>query len=126
MVTLTDIFLSFLDDNENSRLDFWVNFSNGVTVPVVFNSEGWSTKAVINFVVLGGIVRASPMRTIWSFALILEVVMTWIVRYGNCMRPCVVSMSTLSFLIKCNPMIGLVSFVITTICSAKVLSPKSN
>ena len=41
-------------------------------------------------------------------------------------RPCVVSMTTLLFLMKCNPIIGPVSFFITTKCSAKELSPISN
>ena len=42
------------------------------------------------------------------------------------MMSCVVSMTTLLFLIKCNPMIGTVSFFITTKFSAKTLSPISN
>ena len=55
-----------------------------------------------------------------------EAVLTCIVNWGKCMRPCVVSMATLLFLIKCNPIIGPVNFFITTKCSAKVLSPISN
>ena len=56
----------------------------------------------------------------------LEAVLACIVKCGKCMRPCVVSMTTLLFLIKCNPIIGPVSFFITTKCSAKELSPISN
>ena len=63
------------------------------------------------FVVLGGIARASSVRTAWGFALHSEVVLICLVRCGKCMRPCVVSMTTLYFLIKCNPMIGPVSFL---------------
>ena len=44
----------------------------------------------------------------------------------KCMRPFVVSRTTLLFLIKCNPIFGPVTFFITTKCSAKVLSPVSN
>ena len=51
--------------------------------------------------------------------------LTCIVKWGKCIRPCVVSMTTLLFLIKCNPIIGPVSFFITTKCSAKELSPIS-
>ena len=36
------------------------------------------------------------------------------------------SMTTLFFLIKCNPIIGPVNFFITTKCSANELSPISN
>ena len=56
----------------------------------------------------------------------LEAVFTCIVKWGKCMRPCVVSMTTLLFLIKCNPIMGPVNFFITTKCSAKELSPISN
>ena len=56
----------------------------------------------------------------------LEAVLTCIVKWGKCMRPCVVSMTTLLFLIKCNPIIGPVNFFNTTKCSAKKLSPISN
>ena len=98
----------------------------GVTVPVVFHSEGRSAKAVTVFNVLVGFVRGSSAKTTWGFALNSEVVLTCIVRCGKCMRPCVVSRTILSLFKKCNPMIGCVSFILTTKCSAKVLSPISN
>ena len=56
----------------------------------------------------------------------LEAVLTCIVKCWTCMRPCVVSMATLLFLIKCNPIYGPVNFFLLTKCSAKVLSPISN
>ena len=52
----------------------------------------------------------------------LEAFLTCIVKSGKCMRPCIVSMTTLLFLIKCNTIFGPVNFFITTKCSAKVLS----
>ena len=58
-------------------------FSNNVTLPAVFHSEGWSTKSVTVFVVLGGTVKASSVGTAWSFALISEVVLTCIVNLVN-------------------------------------------
>ena len=83
-------------------------------------------KAVIVFVVIGGMVRASSVMTGCGLvAVSLEAVLTCIVKWGKCMRPCVVSMSTLLFLIKCNPIIGPVNFFIMTKCSAKELSPIS-
>ena len=59
LVTLTAILLLIIVDIEweISRLAVSVNFSNVVTVPVVFHFDGWSMKAVIVFVVVGGIVR---------------------------------------------------------------------
>ena len=42
------------------------------------------------------------------------------------MSPCVVSMTTLLFVLKCNPIIDPVNFFITTKRSAKELSPVSN
>ena len=113
LVTLTAILLSNIVDIEweVSRLALSVNFSNVVTVPVVFHSNGWSTKAVINFVVLGSMVRVSPVIKTWGFAVVsLEAVLTCIVKCGKCMRPCVVSMTTLLFFIQCNPFIGPVKF----------------
>ena len=49
LVTLTAILLSIIVDieRENSRIAVSVNFSNGVTVPVVFHFDGWLMKAVI-------------------------------------------------------------------------------
>ena len=129
LVTLTAILLSIIVDIEweISRLAVSVNFSNGVTVHVVFHFEGWSMKAVIAFVVVGGMVRASSVMTGCGLVVVsLETVLTCIVTWGKCKRPCVVSMTTLLFLIKCDPISGPVSFFITTKCSAEVLSPISN
>ena len=79
------------------------------------------------FVVAGVMVRSSSMMTGCGLVVVsLEAVLTCMIKWGKYMRPCVVSMTTLLFLIKCNPNIGPVSFFITTKCSAKVLSPISN
>ena len=61
LVTLTAIFLSIIVDIEWDiiRLAASVNFSTGVTVPVVFRSDKWSTNAVIVFVVICGVVILS-------------------------------------------------------------------
>ena len=125
LVTLTAILLSINVEIEweISKLAVSVNFSNGVTVPVVFHFDGWSTKAMIVFVVVGGDVRASSVMTGCGFVVVsLEFVLTCIVKCGNCMRPCVVSMTTLLFLIKCKPIFGPVNFFITTKSSTKILS----
>ena len=129
LVTLTAILLSIIVDIEweISRLAVSVIFSNGVTVPVVFHFDGWSMKAVIVFVVVGGMVRASSVMTGCGLVVVsLEVVLPCIVKWGKCMSPCVVSMTTLLFLVKNNPIIGPVNFFIMTKCSAKELSPISN
>ena len=129
LVTLTAMLLSIIVDIEweISRLAVFVNFSNGVTVPVVSHFDGWSMKAVIVFVVVGGRVRASSVMTGCGLVVAsLEAVLTCIVKWGKCTRPCLVSMTTLLFLKKCNQIIGPVSFFITTKCSAKELSPISN
>ena len=129
LVTLTASLLSIIVDIEweISRLAVSVNFSNGVTVPVVFYFDGWSTKAVIVFVVVAGIVRASSIMTGCGLVVVsLEVFLTCTVRCGKCMRPCVVSMTTLLFPKKRNPINGSVNFFNTTKCSAEVLSPMSN
>ena len=129
LVTLTAIFLSIIVDIEweISRLAVSVNFSNGVTVPVVFHFDGWSMKAVIVFVVVGVMVRSSSVMTGCGLVVVsLEAVLTCIVKWGKCMRPCVVSMTTLLSPIKCNPKIGPVNFFIPTKCSAKELSSISN
>ena len=128
LVSLTAIFLSIFVDIEweTSKLAVSVNFSNGVTVPVVFHFNGWSTKAVIVLVVVGGIVRASSVMTGSGFVVVsLETVLTCIVKCGKCMRPSVVSMTTLLFLTKCNPITGPDNFFITTKSSTKVKSPFS-
>ena len=83
LVTLTAILLSIIVDTEweISRLAVSVNFSNGITVPVVFHFDGWSMKAVIVFVVVGGIVRASSVMTVCGLVVVsLEVVLTCIVK----------------------------------------------
>ena len=123
------LFFSIIVDIEweISKLAVSVNFSNGVTVPVVFHFDGWSIKAVTVFVVAGGMVRASSMMTGCGLVGVsLEAVLTCIVKCGKCMRPCVVSMTTLLFLMKCSPIIGPVNFFITTKCSAKILSQIPN
>ena len=125
LVTLTATLLSIIVDLEweISRLAISVKFSNGITVPVVLYFEGWWTKAVIAFVVLSVIVRASSVKSSWGFAVIsLEAILIGIVKGGKCKRPCVVLMTTLLFLIKCFPMISPVYFFITTNCSANMLS----
>ena len=122
LFTLTAIFSSIIVEIEweISRLAVSVNFSNGVTVPVVLHFDGWSTKAVIVFVVVGSMVRSSSVMTGWEFVVVsLEAVLTCIVKWGKCMRPFVVSMTTLLFLIKCHPIIGTVFFFIATKCSRK-------
>ena len=129
LLTLTAILLSIFVEIEweISKLAVSVNFSNGVTVPVVFHFDGWSTKNVIVFVVVGGIVRGSSRMAGCGFVVVsLEAVLTCIVKCGRCKRPCVVSMTTLLFLIKCNPVIDPVNLFFTTKCSTKVLSPSSN
>ena len=129
LVTLTAILLSNIVDiqREISKLAVSVNIYNGVTVPVVFHYDGWSAKTVIVFVVVGGMVRVSSVMTGCGFVVVsLEAVLICIVKCGKCMRPCAVSMCTLLFLIKCNPITGPVNFFITTKCSAKVISPISN
>ena len=105
----------------------FVNFSNGVTVPAVFLFDGWSMKAVIVFFVVGGMVRASSVTTGCGFVVLsLEADLTCVVKWGKCMRPCVVSLTTLLFLNKSNRIIGPVNFFITMKWSAKILSPISN
>ena len=71
LVTRTAIFLSLSVDIEGeiSKLAVSVNFSKGFTVPVVFDFDGWSTKAVIAFVVVGGIIRALSVMTGWLLRL---------------------------------------------------------
>ena len=72
LVTLTAILLSIIVDVEWDimRLADSVNFYTGVTVPVVFHSDTWSTNAVIVFVVICGVVILSLMRTAWGLALV--------------------------------------------------------
>ena len=129
LVTPTAILLSIIVKIEwqiNKRA-VSVNFSNAVAVPVVFHFDGWSTKAVIVFVVVGGMVRASSVMIGCGLVVVsLEAVLNCIVKCENCMRPCVVLMTTRLFLMKCNLVIGPVNFFITTKCSAKALSPISN
>ena len=86
LVTLTAILLSIIVDIEweISRLAASVNFSSRVTVPVVFHFDGWSIKAVIVFVVVGGIVRASSVMTGCGFVIFpLEAVLFCIVKCGK-------------------------------------------
>ena len=128
LVTLTAILLSNIVDVgwEISKLAVSVNFSNGVRVPVVFHFDRGSTKAVIVLVVVGGMVRAPSVMTGCGLVVVsLEAVLTCIVKCGKCMMPCVVSMTTLLFLIKCNPNFGPVNFFVTMKCSTDVFSPTS-
>ena len=84
LVTLTANLLSIFVDilREISKLAVSVNFSSGVTVPAVFHFDGWSTKAVIAFVVVVGIVRALSVRTGWELTVVsLEAVLTCIEMY---------------------------------------------
>ena len=81
LVTPPAILLSIIVDIEweIGRLAVSVNFSNGVVVPVVFHFDGQSTKAVIVFVVVGGIVRARSVMTGCRFVVVsLEAVLTCI------------------------------------------------
>ena len=104
-----------------------MNSSYGVTVLVVFQSNGWSRSALIVFVFIGGIVRASLMRTVWGSTLSsIAVLLTCIVTWGKRMRSFVVSMTTLLCLMKCKPMISPVKLFITRKCSCKLWSPMSN
>ena len=72
LVTLTAILLSptVNIDWEISKLAVSVNFSNGVTVPVVIHFDGWSTKVEILFVVVGGMGRASSVMTGCGFSVV--------------------------------------------------------
>ena len=129
LVALTAFFVSFIVDIEwdISKLAVSVNFSSGFTVPVVFHFDGWSKKALIVFFVIGAIVKESSFMTGCGFVVVsLEALLTCIVKCGKCMRPCVVSMTTLLFLIKCNRISSPVNFFITTKCSAKLRSPVWN
>ena len=129
VVTLTAFLSSYFVEIEweIDKLAVSVNFSNDVTVAVVFHFDGWSTKAVIVFVVVGGSARISSIMTGWGFVVAsLEAVLTCFVKCGKWMRPSVVSMTRLLFLIKCNRIIGPVNFFITMKWSAEILSPFSN
>ena len=125
LVTLTAILFSIIVYNELDMSKFAVcaNLSSAVTVPVVFHSDGWSTRSVVLLVVPDGIIKASSVITGRGFAVVsLEAVLPCIVKCGKCMRPCIVLMSTLLFLKKCSLIIGAVNFFLTTKCSAKISS----
>ena len=86
LITLIAFLLSIIVDNEweISKLAVSVNFSNVVTVPVMFHFDGWSMKAVIVFVVVGGMVRALSVMTGCGFVVVsLEAVLTFIVKWGK-------------------------------------------
>ena len=69
-----------------------------------------------------GIIRASPVRTDWCFVAVpLEAVITCIVVCGKCMRPWLLSITTLLFIIKCNPIVEPIIFFIRTNCSANMI-----
>ena len=109
------------------KLAVSVNFFTVVTVLVVFYSDKWSKRAVIVFVVIGGIVILSWMRTAGGLALDpLDALLTCIFKCGKRIRQCVVSMTTLFCLMKWNPIMSPVKFFITTKRSAKMWSPMPN
>ena len=125
LVILTAVFLSIIVEIEwdNSRFAASVSFPTGIIVLVVCHSDGWSTNAVIVFVVFGGTVVLSWTRTAWGLALVpVAAVLACFIMCGKWMRPCVSSMTTLLCLMKCNPLMGRVKFLIRTKCSARVLS----
>ena len=112
------------NDYNTSKLAVSANLSIGVTVPVMFLSDGWSTNAVMVFVVIGVFVSQSPLKTgrgleIASFADLS----TCIVKRRKRMRAYVVSMTTLLCFMNCNSIIGSVNFFITMQCFAKAWSP---
>ena len=128
LVTLNAIFLSFsieIERDYQTRAAS-VNFSTGVTVPVIFPSYNRSTNDLTGFAAIGGTVILSWTRRTWGLALVpLDVLLICSVRCGRGMKPCVVSMTTLLCLMNCNPIIGPVKLFTTTNCSAKIWSPKS-
>ena len=61
-----------------------MKFSSGVTVYVVFHSDGYSTKAVDVLLVVGGFAKASSVRTTWRLAHVLLVaVLSCIVNWAK-------------------------------------------
>ena len=125
---LTAVFLLIIVDIDwdFSRVTAFVKFLTGLAVPVVCNFNRWSKYAVIVFVVLGGTVTLSWIRTGWGLALVLlAAFLACIAKCGNWTRPSVVSMTTLLFFMKRNPKMGTVIFFITAKCTAKKLSPLS-
>ena len=70
LVSLPATFFSlFVDiDWEFSSIAVSVSFSNGITIPVLFHSDGSSTKAVIVLVAIVGILRALSVRTTWGLS----------------------------------------------------------
>ena len=79
------------------------------------------------FPCIGGTVILSWMRTSWGLALVpLDALLACIVKCGKWKRQCIISITTLLCLMKCNPIVGLVNFFITTKCSAKMWSLISN
>ena len=98
-----------------------------MTVAAVLHSVALSTKAENSFIVLGDIISGSSVGTYWgSTFVLLEAFLTYIIKFGKGVRPCIVSMNTMLFLKKCKIVIGFVNFFITTKCSTSVLSPVSN
>ena len=61
LVILTAVLLSMIVEIEGDfgRVAAFVNYPTGVTVTVVCHSDGWSTNAVIVFVINGGTVVLS-------------------------------------------------------------------
>ena len=88
----------------------------------MFHFDGWSMKAVMVFVVVGGMVRASLVMTGSGLVFVsLEAVLTCIVKWGKCMRLCGVNDYTV-IPKKCCPEINPVSFFITGKFLAIILS----
>ena len=124
-VTLTATFLSIIFDIECeiSRLAVSVIFSN-VSQSLLCSILKEDQRTQWSLFLIGGIVKASSMRTTWDLTLTsLAVLLTCIVKWGKWMKPCVVWMITLLFFMKSKPMIGPVTFFITTNCSTEVYSP---
>ena len=129
LVIRTAVFLSIIVEIEwdISRLAASVNFPTGVTVPVVCHSDGrWVVNKCCNRICCHRWYCCVVLnKTGWGLALAsVAAFLACIVRCGKWIRPCVVSMTTLLCLMKCNPIMD--KIFITTECSAKVLSPMSN
>ena len=73
------------------------NLSFGTKIIIVFHFDWWSTQAVLVFVVIDDIVRVSSVRKNWGLAHVsFAALLICIVKWWRKMRPCVVSMTTLS------------------------------
>ena len=80
-----------------------------------------------NFFVIGGTVMPARKGTVWGLALAsLAAFLACIVKIGKWMKLCVVLMTALFCLMKCNPIMDPVKFFIKPKCSAKTSSPIPN